>query len=77
MEIKVCRLEVKEEYIKVKGYLTNTQMEYITLIEEFKMKNKRVPSIREICKLKKVSSPATTMTMLQKLYLKGYNYKLI
>ena len=77
MKIKVCRLEVKEECIKVKGYLTNTQVEYINLIEEFKMEHKRVPSIREICKIKNINSPATAMAMLQRLYNKGYDYRII
>ena len=75
MEIKVCKLEAKEEYIKIKGYLTNKQLEYINLIEEFKMEHKKVPSIREICKLKGNRNCSATLEMLQRLYKKGYNYK--
>lgn len=76
MKIQVCRLEVKQEYIDVEK-LTDKQLEYIKIIEDYKSTYKVIPSFRQICKLMNYNSPGTIYNMMNKLYKKGYDYRII
>lgn len=74
--IKVCRLIATEDYIEV-DKLTPRQLEYINVIEQYKKENKKVPTIREICKMVGCNSTGTVFTALNVLSDKGYEYTTI
>ena len=52
--------------------MTKKQEELYEAIKEFINKNSYSPTVRELCKLTNVSSPATTFDKLSKLKKKGY-----
>ena len=75
MKIDVVRLKPVYRRLKVEHTFTRTQLKYIDLIEKYKFYFKKVPSIRTICKIVEVNSPATTKYMLDRLKEKGYDYE--
>ena len=75
MKIKVCRLKSHYKSINVSDDFTSVQLKYINSIEEYKKKNKAVPSIRDIDRLVNANSSATAYTMMQRLKEKGYDYR--
>lgn len=74
MQIKVVRLSPYIEHIEIEN-LTIAQELCISAIESYKYKYHKVPTIREIMKLTKHTSPASINDMLKRLSKKGYNYK--
>ena len=77
MKIQVCRLDVRKDYITINN-LTNKQLEYINTIEEYKETYKQVPSLRQICKLMgKDNKVSAAFDMMNRLYKKGYDYRVI
>lgn len=76
MEIQVCRFRCRFIKINVEE-LTEIQYKYVDAIEEYKFRYKKVPTIRTICKLVDVKSPATAFTMLETLKAKGYDYEVL
>lgn len=74
MQIKVVRMQPYCDEIEIED-LTIPQLKCINVIERYKIKYHKVPTIREIMKLTKHTSPATIQDMLNRLSKKGYNYK--
>lgn len=75
-EIEVCNFKLDKTKILVEP-LSNIQKEYVEKIEEYKAKYGRIPTIRTICELVGVDSPATVSGMLNRISLKGYDYKIL
>ena len=73
-KIKVCNFTVDKYEIYVKK-LTDRQRDYIKIIENYKYKNKKTPTIRDICKLVNSNSPGTVQMMMKRLKNKGYNFR--
>lgn len=52
--------------------LTDKQRKILDIVKEFINKNGYSPSVREICKIANLNSPATVCTHLNNLKEKGY-----
>jgi len=75
-EIKVCSFKFDTTKILVKP-LSKQQKYYVDKIEEYKAKCGKIPTIRTICKLVDVDSPDSVHGMLNRLSIKGYDYKIL
>lgn len=74
MKIKVYDFTPTKIELEVKE-LTQAQKKYIERIEKYKRTTRKIPTIRVICKIVGVSSPATGYAMMQRLKEKGYDFK--
>ena len=75
-EVEVCNFKVEKIKISI-DKLTDIQKAYVTEIENYKYKYKRIPTIRKICELVDCSSTGSVYAMLDRLSYKGYDYRIL
>lgn len=77
MKIKVARSFMQYYDIELGYDLTENELKCIEVIENYKMYNKKVPTIRKIMQMLNLKSPASILHILNKLKEKGYNYRML
>ena len=74
MNIQVYNFIPKKKKIKV-DKMTKKQIGYVTVIEQYKFINGKVPTMREIKNLVGCKSVSSVKVTIDKLLILGYDYK--